>query len=426
MPKFDLIVIDEVHLLNEERGQYYKILNSQGVFDDTPKTAIVGLTATPWRNNLKMYGNDQLFPKLDLEVLTDDLIAQGYLAPYYFPKVQKVIDVSKCKKQNGDYKPADLEKYTSSDDIIKACLTEWSQLVPDRKLHLFFCTGVRHAERVGELLVALGYYQEHEVLTITGTTKDKVDLIASIQTNLQIKAVCSCEVLTTGTDIPRIDTIVMLRPTQSAVLHVQMNGRGLRLSEGKTECAIVDFAGNMQRFGSLNSPYLEQDKPKKFEQKSDTEFLEDVEGEGIGKLKTCQFCKLQSPIAARVCTGCNNLFIKKENVFDKLAASTYEVCAYTLKYNHLCATGRTVPLLIIWHTVTHGKIYEYIFTDWKAQRFDKFIANITAISGELQIKDKFKMINTNKYWVNDTDFLSYMKAANSKYTDFVYIKGDIE
>ena len=62
----------------------------------------------------------------------------------------------------------------------------------------------------------------------------------------------NCDVLTTGFDAPNTDMIVMLRPTQSPGLYVQMMGRGMRIAEGKKDCLILDFAKNIERHGPIN------------------------------------------------------------------------------------------------------------------------------------------------------------------------------
>ena len=70
------------------------------------------------------------------------------------------------------------------------------------------------------------------------------------------KAVVNVNVLTTGFDDPEIDLIALLRPTQSPVIHVQTIGRGLRISEGKKHCMILDFAGNTKRLGPINDVHI--------------------------------------------------------------------------------------------------------------------------------------------------------------------------
>jgi len=63
-------------------------------------------------------------------------------------------------------------------------------------------------------------------------------------------------VLTTGFDFPEIDLIIMLRPTNSPVLWVQMLGRGTRPADGKENCMVLDFAGNTPRLGPINDPMI--------------------------------------------------------------------------------------------------------------------------------------------------------------------------
>lgn len=426
VPQFDLIIIDEVHLLNEELGQYYNILNEQGVYLDEPRCKLVGLTATPWRSNVPIYGQGKLFPKLNMEILPDDLVQQGFLAPYIFPKAQRKIDAKKCKIVAGDYQIKDLELITSSDDIIRECLKEWHKHAANRLLTMFFCVSVAHSKRVAEMLVEEGYLQQDEVMSITGDTDDKVELISSIQKNLQIRALCSCEVMTTGTNIPRIDCVTMLRPTMSAALHVQMFGRGTRLSEGKVNCLMIDIAGNMQTFGSMNRPYLGQKgAPLSFVQKEDGEF--GLEG-GVGQTKICQFCKTENKIAARQCYSCNNLFIKKQDVFETVAPEFYEVIGFRIhKEAFTTYNGKYCAGIVDWITAD-GVIKEYFFTDYKYKKIKELgLGNVKKLYGELKIIETKKvgayiMINPMGY-LFETVWKNYCQMPNiSKYWDFYGIK----
>jgi DNA repair protein RadD len=103
----------------------------------------------------------------------------------------------------------------------------------------------------------------------------------------KIKALVNCDVLTTGFDAPNTDMIVMLRPTHSPGLYVQMMGRGMRIAEGKKDCLILDFAKNIERHGPIN-----QIAPNQKGQRKKT-------GEAL--VKSCPECKSYVPKASTTC-----------------------------------------------------------------------------------------------------------------------------
>src|SRR5690606_13490631 len=127
-------------------------------------------------------------------------------------------------------------------------------------------------------------------------------------------AVVNYNILTTGFDFPEIDCILVLRPTASPGLWVQMLGRGTRPCPGKTNCLVLDFAGNTARLGPINDPVLPRQRGKK--------------GAGVAPVRLCEHCLTYNHASARFCTECGAEFPK--NIKLLAQASTQELIAGVL------------------------------------------------------------------------------------------------
>jgi DNA repair protein RadD len=110
------------------------------------------------------------------------------------------------------------------------------------------------------------------------------------------RAMVNVNILTTGFNVPDIDLIAMLRPTQSPVLHVQAVGRGLRVAPGKSHCLILDFAGNTMRLGPINNIQIKEKR----------------KGTGEPVSKECKECGTINPAAVKECLVCGSEFQIKD------------------------------------------------------------------------------------------------------------------
>jgi DNA repair protein RadD len=417
VPQFDFIVIDEVHLLNEEKGQYFSILEKQGVFLEKPRCNIIGLTATPWRKNKPIFGDNKLFQKANVTLYTNDLIDQGYLAPYVFPKLNKKdrFNTDGIKITAGDFNLSELNDLVIDVEIIRKQLQIWHDTAKDRTLTLFFCAGVRHAELVHSMIVQAGFLTASEAVTITGDTEGKVELIKSIASlKSPIKAICSCEVLTTGTDIPRIDCVALMRPTSSASLHIQMTGRGLRLSPDKNDCLFLDFAGNMRRFGSINKPFLGSKGQEVFlEEKEIT-----VESDKVLPTKKCSKCYAENMIAARFCSSCKNLFIKANDIYsegEKGIIEIKQINKWKVPFDQFKTYSGKPCDYVMNYLTDDGYFREYIFSTYKyKQIFKQNRGDLCFILAKtVKVKNSnVRFVNVSNYFFKKEDKLfeySYSK-----------------
>jgi DNA repair protein RadD len=155
-----------------------------------------------------------------------------------------------------------------------------------RTAGIVFCVSVDHAEAVASELAKAG----ESVATVTGSTPkpERAKLIADFKAR-RIRWMVNVNVLTEGFDAPHIDTVAMLRPTKSPGLYYQMVGRGFRLAEGKADCLVLDYAGNVLEHGPVDAIRV---RPKRAGGAAEVE---------TGKAKECPDCHALLPIATRVC-----------------------------------------------------------------------------------------------------------------------------
>ena len=289
----DLVLIDEAHLISRnDNGMYRKFLTDLNEIN-AGYMKVVGFTATPYRldSGLLHEGKDRLFTDIAYEVPILDMIEQGYLCPVVPKATDTQLDVRGVGKRGGEFIAAELEAAVDTDDITQAAAQEIVEAGEDRGSWLVFCAGVAHARHVRDAIRDRGISCE----TVTGDTPgpERDRILAAFKSGA-IRAVTNANVLTTGFDAPGTDLIALLRPTASVGLYVQMIGRGTRLAEGKDDCLVLDFAGNTQRHGPIDTV--------------DGRRAAKGDGEGVAPVKTCPECDTIQHAAARQCCACGYEF----------------------------------------------------------------------------------------------------------------------
>lgn len=279
---FSLILIDEAHLIPKSgNGMYRRFISDMNRL--CGKVPVIGLTATPYRldSGYLHKGKDALFTDIAYEVSIQELLDDNYLSPLTTKKTGLTIDSSQVKKRGGEYVIDELEKV--ADEVTEAALLDALPRIDGRRSGLVFCVTVKHAQHVSDTLNANGV----TCAVVSGETpqNERSRLLAQFKAG-DIRALANVNVLTTGFDAPNTDFLIMLRPTQSPGLYVQMGGRGMRLADGKRDCLVLDYAGNIQRHGPIDSIVVREDKRK---------------GDGEAPIKTCPECETIVHAALRIC-----------------------------------------------------------------------------------------------------------------------------
>jgi superfamily II DNA or RNA helicase len=236
LPVPDLIIIDEAHHSNA--GSWRKIL------DHYQDRHVLGVTATPIRTDGQGLGD--VFQDMVLGPQIMDLIKSGSLVmpTVYRPKFEG--DLSGVKiKSDGDYNEQQLVTVIDKPTITGDAIQKYRELCSGTPA-VYFCINIEHCKHVSEQFRQAGYTSE----AVYGTLEDsEIKRILSGLGSGAIQVVTSCDLISEGTDIPKIGCIGHLRPTQSLGLYMQMNGRGLRPCEGKDSCIIIDHVDNYKRHG---------------------------------------------------------------------------------------------------------------------------------------------------------------------------------
>jgi DNA repair protein RadD len=287
--EIDVLVIDEAHLTSPNNqttyGKFIAALKEQ-----TPDLRVVGATASPFRLDSGRLdkGPDRLFEKIVYEANVADLIDQGYLSPLTSKATAQQLDVSGVAKRGGEYVPGQLEIAVDKDWVTRSAAEEMARYGAERKAWLAFCAGVKHAEHVRDAVRITG----HSCETVTGETPkaERDRIIANFRAG-QIRCLTSVGVLGTGFNVPQVDLIALLRPTQSAGLFLQQVGRGLRKAGGKQDCLVLDFSGLTKLHGPIDQITS-----------SSASSARDEKSEPLAK--ECPNCSTLVALAARTCPTC--------------------------------------------------------------------------------------------------------------------------
>lgn len=321
---FEFVIVDEAHQVSSKAETRY-----QKIFSKLDPKWVVGLTGTPFRmDNGNIWGEQGYFEAVSYNIKLDFLVNRGFLCPYIFPRPESaIIDTQGVRvKSTGDFDENELEQRSSTDEVVQACVQKWLFHANDRKVSLFFCCSVAHAEVVTKAISEkIGF---EKVAYLDGKTKkDEREFILSEAKKGRFKAIVNVGVLTTGVDIPIIDCVVMLRATRSASLFVQSCGRGLRTFPGKENLLILDMTDNFQRFGSLSNPVIRTSS-------SESEALGEPTGEQFPK--KCPSCDSDCQPSAKVCSYCGHVFINHSSeVETKIETKTsgwFKVENYYFRY----------------------------------------------------------------------------------------------
>lgn len=285
-----IVIVDECHLLSPNDQTIYKKFINQ-LKEKNPFLKIIGFTATPYRldSGCMVFSKNALFDDFCYRIKAGELIKKGYLSKITsYPTITE-IDTSGVKKIKGEFAEGELQEVMV--EAMSKYMPEVIAAGEDRQSWLIFAAGLRHCELVKNWLSGEGIDCE----VITGSTpQDERDEILRRFKDRGLQCLINNAVLTTGTDLPCIDMIVLLRATMSAGLYVQMVGRGMRLYEGKKDCLLLDFGGNASRFGLIDD--IQATK----------------KGDGNGKdeapSKECPECEAQVHAARKGCPECGYEF----------------------------------------------------------------------------------------------------------------------
>lgn len=235
---YDFIVVDEFH--HAAAPSYQKMLTYY-----TP-TILLGLTATPERMDGKDV-TDYFDNRIAAEIRLPEAIDRRLLCPFQYFGVSDAVDLTTLKWTRGGYDIKELEKIYTLDQVAanrraNMIISSINKYVADLNdvIGLGFCVSVAHAKFMAK------HFNDHNIpsIALTGdSSREERNTAQGLLTSKQIKFIFVVDLYNEGIDIPEVNTILFLRPTESLTIFLQQLGRGLRITTGKEGLTVLDFIG---------------------------------------------------------------------------------------------------------------------------------------------------------------------------------------
>ncbi|RBY84304.1 DUF3427 domain-containing protein [Blastococcus sp. TF02A-26] len=233
--RFDLVVIDEFH--HAEAATYRRLLEHL-----KPKV-LVGLTATPERTD----GADVrswFDGRSAVELRLWEALEQRLLSPFQYFGIHDDVALDQLRWRRGKgYDVAQLTSiYTGNDHRVRLVLQAVRDKIedPGRMRALGFCVSVQHAIYMAEKFTAAGI--PSRAVTATSSREERKAALDALR-DRTVNVLFAVDLFNEGLDIPTVDTVLFLRPTESATVFLQQLGRGLRLADDKPCLTVLDFIG---------------------------------------------------------------------------------------------------------------------------------------------------------------------------------------
>jgi DNA repair protein RadD len=295
---FQLLVIDEAHHSNA--GTWAKVITH------FTSARVLGVTATPCRTDGRGLG--EWYSHMVLGPTPAELTAGGYLAP------ARVLappgpSLAGLRRRMGDYDMNQAGQMLQTGQAMGDCLAHYRQHL-NGQTAIAFCCSVAHAQAVAELFARNGVAAASIDGTMDGPTRERLlsDLGAG-----RLKVLTSCSLIGEGVDVPSVTGCILLRPTQSEALHLQMIGRCLRPQPGKT-AVVLDHVGNYQRLGHHleERPWTLEGTPKR-------------DRDAAPSVKICPRCFSCMPSRRPVCSECGHQFVPERRELQHVPGELVEL-----------------------------------------------------------------------------------------------------
>jgi DNA repair protein RadD len=239
MPPPGLVIVDEAHRIpTSGDGQYQRLLKTLGARHRDMRVA--GFTATPWRldgGHIVGLGNPLNHTAYQIEPAL--LMDEGFLVKPQWAKTLFPIETGKARSRKGDFLNEDLRSAAAIQH--KERMQDVLTRTADRNHTIVFTIDRKHARQVAADLPGS--------VVVDGNTAPEVrEQRIQDFADGKYRYLVNVDLFIEGFDLPKIDAVAVLRPTESAARWIQMVGRGLRTADDKTDCLVLDYGGNLDRF----------------------------------------------------------------------------------------------------------------------------------------------------------------------------------
>ena len=233
-PNADIVILDEAH--RSVSGQFTELLKVY------PNSFIIGLTATPIRNDGRGLGNiyEEIVECGSIKELTE----QGYLVPNRIV-APTIPDLQKIRIVAGDYEKKALTKKMNTAKLVGDIVSHWIKYGENRAT-VVFATSIAHSKHIANIFRQNGVPSGH--IDSEQNELERETQLANLNSG-KIKVLSNCQILTEGWDQPKISCVIIARPTKSYPMYLQMIGRTLRPYPNKKDTLIIDHSGCVYEHG---------------------------------------------------------------------------------------------------------------------------------------------------------------------------------
>ena len=233
---FSIIVVDEAH--HAVARTYRRVFDHFGLFEPGSQRFLVGFTATPRRGDKQGLG--EVFEEVCYARDLREMIAGGYLAPISGWRVTTGVSLDDVRVRHGDFVETQLASVVDTPTRNNMLVKAYREFAKGRRT-IVFCVNVAHAQAVQKMFERAGI----RAGAVWGTLsrEERRALLAGFAAG-DLNVLTNCNILTEGFDEPRVDCVLMARPTRSKLLYAQMVGRGTRLHPDKKDLLVIDVADN--------------------------------------------------------------------------------------------------------------------------------------------------------------------------------------
>lgn len=234
--EFSIIVVDEAH--HAVAPSYRRIFDHFGLFEPRVSRYLIGFTATPRRGDKQGLG--EVFEEVCYARDMREMIGEHYLCPITGWRVNTDLSLDNVKVRHGDFVESQLARVVNTPLRNNLLVKAYRDFAAGRRA-IVFCVDVAHAKDVHNAFAEAGV----RAAPVWGelSRDERRRTLARFSTG-EIDVVTNCNLLTEGFDEPRVDSVIMARPTRSKLLYAQMVGRGTRLHPDKRDLMVIDVADN--------------------------------------------------------------------------------------------------------------------------------------------------------------------------------------
>lgn len=312
-PRLNLLIIDEAH--NAENSPTYNNFIKR-CREANPKLQIVRFTATPYTMGGFIFGPERDIKDLTYQRTLREMIDEGYLVEPVFKSSPEKFDTSKIQTKRGEFIMSQVEKLSKDREKVRRQVADALPRLAKRSKIVWSATCIEHAVMIQE---EIQKFEDASVIHSELSDSARARSLEDFEGG-SVRHLVSIMIVTEGYDFPPIDAIIMMRPTRSAVLYVQLVGRGLRPSPGKVDCLVLDYGEVVENLGHPNDPYIPgiNKAGKKAEKRA----------------IICPACDEINFLPVRECRSCAYEFVKSEAAkVERTKSLTERAAEYTFNVN---------------------------------------------------------------------------------------------